>query len=76
MIFDPITGTCANCGKHKATTHWVRTGGILDLVHGAYEDWCECCCLKFQLEYAKERAAAIPDIERKLAEVQCEEATP
>ena len=73
MIFDPITATCAKCGNHKATTHWVGDGGSLALVHGAYEFWCGCCCLKAKLEYAKERAAAVPDIERQLAEVRCEE---
>jgi len=62
---------CANCDKHEGTETWIDHGSTLDLIHGLYEKWCKCCCIKVQLEYAKERAAAIPDLEKKLSEIQC-----
>lgn len=61
------SGPCANCGKHEATQRWIGDGGSLAYIHGMYSFWCECCVFKEQLRYARERAAAIPELERQLA---------
>ena len=60
------SGTCSNCHERPATEFWVGEGGSLAYVHGQYESWCKPCVLQAQLDYAKERAGAIPDLERKL----------
>ena len=57
---------CKNCNKREGTTRWVGNGGVMDLVHGMYQMWCEICATEAQLEYAKERAKAISKLERKL----------
>jgi hypothetical protein len=64
---DPYTiqpGTmCANCGKRPATNNWVGEGTTLDLIHGNYVQWCEPCCAKASLEYARKQADRIPELE-------------
>ena len=65
-------GTCRNCGRHRGTVRWVGEGGVLALTHGGWAPWCECCCLKEQLKYAKKLAAKIPQLEKQLAKVTCE----
>lgn len=60
---DPI---CDNCNEHKGTMKWTGDGGILALTHGRWVWWCNCCAVKAQLEYARERADAIPDLEEEL----------
>jgi hypothetical protein len=42
----------------------------MDMIHGNYTYWCELCALKAQLVRARERAAAIPELERKIAELE------
>ena len=66
------TDVCQNCHEHRATSNWVGEGGTLAFVHGAFQRWCECCCLKAQLEHAYARANQIPELERALAECRCE----
>ena len=61
------SGDCANCGQRPATQFWVGEGGMLAYTHGHYQSWCEPCVLQAQLDYARERAEAIPDLERQLA---------
>ncbi len=66
-LFPQPSGDCANCHQRPATELWIGEGGTLALVHGHYEFWCKFCCLQFALNYARERAAAIPELERELA---------
>ncbi len=61
------SGECSNCHQRPATVFWTGEGGSLAFVHGCYESWCKPCTLKAQLDYARERAAAIPELERELA---------
>jgi hypothetical protein len=61
---------CAKCGKREGTTGWVGTSGILAWTHGMYERWCEICILEAQLEYARERATKIPEMEKRLEELK------
>jgi hypothetical protein len=35
-----------------------------------YERWCEICILEAQLEYARERATKIPEMEKRLEELK------
>ncbi len=61
------SGECVNCHQRPATALWIGEGGSLAFAHGHYQSWCEPCVLRAQLNYAKERAKAIPELERELA---------
>lgn len=65
-----MTIICDNCGKREGTIKWVGDGGVMDLVHGAYSMWCEVCTLKEQIKHAEERAAALPEMRARLAEIE------
>ncbi len=43
------------------------------MVHGGGAQWCQVCVVTAQLEHAKERAKAIPDLERQLIESKSEQ---
>lgn len=62
--------TCFKCGKHKASVRWVGDGGFMAFTHGMWEPCCECCAARMVLEYAKERASKIPELEKELALAQ------
>lgn len=64
-------GLCANCKLHKATM--IYTNSTMDMVHGSYAFWCECCILKMQIQHAEERAKALPELKIKLQNTNCEE---
>jgi len=55
---------CARCRTREATT-----------TIGPVADWrfsrpsCEVCVVEVQLEHARERAAAIPELEKQLADL-------
>ncbi len=59
---------CKNCGDREASVKWTGDGGVLALVHGAWQPWCSICVLKTQIEHAEERAAALPELRRELEE--------
>lgn len=59
---------CSKCGQRPATARWVGEGGGWALSHGAYTWWCDVCVIEAQLEHARGRAAAIPELERRLEE--------
>ena len=65
--FPEPSGDCANCHNRPATERWIGDGGSLALSHGHYQFWCKPCCLQVMLDHARERAAAIPDLECELA---------
>lgn len=60
----PDNRLCANCKKRPGTETW---GDALAVTHGWAAKWCVMCVLEAQLEHARERAAAIPELERRLA---------
>ena len=60
---------CDRCHERPATGMWLGDGNVISAIHGAHWWWCERCMLEAQLENARERAAAIPDLERRLAEL-------
>lgn len=63
---------CKNCGKREATEIWVGDGGVMGYIHGASANWCKICCIEEQLRYAKKIAESIPELERKLRELNGE----
>lgn len=64
---------CQNCNKREETENWVGDGGTLAFIRGYTEKWCKICCLEAQLKHAKERADAIPHIEKELNELLSKE---
>ncbi len=63
-------GKCQNCKKRQATVNWIESGSMVEWAHGGGEEWCEYCAVEFQLKNAKERAKAIPKLEKKLKELE------
>lgn len=57
---------CVRCGENEATVKW---GDALAATHGGGEDWCERCAVEEQTIHARGRAAALPDLEARLAEL-------
>lgn len=62
-----VTGLCANCGERPGTETW---GDVLAVMHGWTQKWCEVCVLEKQVEHDRERAAELPELERRLEEVR------
>ena len=62
--------TCQNCAARPADSWWVGEGGTLAATHGYYAAWCERCIISEQLRVARELAARIPGLEKKLAELE------
>lgn len=58
---------CENCGNREATLVWSNSS--MGYVHGMYESWCEICCVEEQLKFAKKQANRIPELEKKLKEL-------
>lgn len=63
-------GLCAECGERSGTITW---GDALAITHGGGEKWCERCAVSTQLEHARKRAAAIPELEARLAQITAEQ---
>lgn len=61
---------CANCKSRPATMNWSESGSGLDFVHGNYTRWCDHCAVTRQLAFARERAADIPRLEARLANLE------
>lgn len=57
---------CENCRLRESTGKYVGTGGSLALVHGFYQVWCDHCMLRAQLQYARDEAERIPELEAAL----------
>jgi hypothetical protein len=57
--------TCFRC-PNEGSFKW---GDTLALTHGFSQIICERCATELQLEYAEERAAAIPELRAKLEEL-------
>jgi RNA polymerase subunit RPABC4/transcription elongation factor Spt4 len=62
----PSGQKCGRCGENDATVHW---GDVLALTHGAGEWWCERCAVEEQVKHARERAAQLPKLEARLAQL-------
>ena len=66
----PEDHPCDHCQERPAAVMWLGDGDMVSAIHGARWWWCERCAVEAQLERARERAAAIPDLERRLEEEQ------
>lgn len=62
----PLAGLCLYCKTREATLHF---GDSLSFTHGAVLNCCALCCAKMQLAHARERAAAIPELESRVADL-------
>lgn len=62
---------CRNCHKHRASVNWIGEGSTLDYIHGFYQSWCRCCCIKAQIKYAEERVNDLISLKNKLRNVNC-----
>jgi hypothetical protein len=63
-------GMCVHCNERPATGKWVDDGGVFAYTHGWYEFWCEPCMVKAQIQYARECAERLPELEARLAELE------
>lgn len=57
---------CAFCHEREGTLNW---GDALAFTHGFSRKVCEVCALTKQIEHAEERAAALPELRARLAEI-------
>lgn len=60
--------TCQRCGHRPATQSWGGTHDGVSLARNPslVQAWCERCVVEAQLAAARESAARIPDLERRL----------
>jgi Zn-finger nucleic acid-binding protein len=58
---------CANCKVREGTNIWSE--GAIAYVHGCYSMWCDRCVVDAHLTHARARAAEIPELERRLKEL-------
>ena len=61
----PEGHTCSSCKVRPASLIW---GSPMEVIHGGGEWRCDVCAITEQLAHARERAAAIPELEKKLDE--------
>ncbi len=55
---------CAHCGTRPGTIDFLPGGGgVLAIVHGLVQKWCERCVVEVQLAHAREAAARIHELE-------------
>jgi len=59
---------CSKCGKRPGTERWETA----DFRHPTWR--CELCCVRAQVDHARERAAALPALESRLAELEAADA--
>ena len=64
---------CENCGEREATMTWLEEGGTLGLVHGMGQNWCELCCVREQLLHAEKQIARLPELKKRLKELEEED---
>lgn len=66
----PVGAKCSRCGSRVASVRFAEDLSGMDMVHGVYGDpWCSVCVAARQLEFARERAAEIPELEAALRRV-------
>jgi hypothetical protein len=73
-VKDPVsvTALCDNCKKRPGTEHWAGHMGTEIALRRlpSLPLWCRICCLESSIAYIKERMAALPELERELAELK------
>lgn len=58
---------CAKCHEREGTQKFGESGTMI--ARGFYEMWCERCVLLTQIEHAEQRAAVLPELRARLAEL-------
>ena len=66
-------GHCLKCGREAETSVYVGDGGMMDVIHGGGQQWCELCIVRGQIAYVRDQAARLPDLEAKLAVLELKE---
>ncbi len=66
-IFTKPTGRCVKCNTREAAL-WFSTD-VMSGARGYASPYCEICSLYEQIAHAKERAAELPKLEARLAEL-------
>ena len=61
---------CQKCKKREATTKWVGEGGVVDFIHGMYQEWCGICCLEAQIAYAEKHKNDLKKLKEKLKKLK------
>jgi hypothetical protein len=64
-----VDDLCEHCHVRPASIDWVGDGGVLDWAHGFSHRWCEHCAVEARLDFARQLAAEIPDLEAQLAKL-------
>lgn len=72
MLNPTPSGPCSICEKRPATLWWSE--GALAFARGMKQARCERCAVEEQLKFARERAAAVPELEKRLAAIDATEA--
>jgi hypothetical protein len=67
-----LQGLCGECGEPGA----IKWGQSIQVARGHHTLRCERCAFTAQLEHARERAAAIPQIEAKLSSLPAAVSSP
>ncbi len=49
---------------------WLGGEGVVAMMHSGGAQWCAVCIVTAQLEHARQRAKAIPDLERQLRDAK------
>lgn len=63
-------GLCQFCKERPATLHF---GDMLTFTHGGEDNCCQLCCAKMQLAHAVERAKEIPELTKRVEELEAED---
>jgi len=75
-IMEVQKGTlCAkSCGR-EADEYFGEDLNAMNIIHGEHgQPWCNHCILSRQLEYAEERANAIPNLKQRIIDLEFGEA--
>lgn len=66
-----VKDLCVNCNILRGTERWVGEYDSVTVARtGWHQMWCKRCVVVAQLDHAKQRAAAIPELERQLAALE------
>ncbi len=63
---------CPHCGKRPGTHDFAQD--VTAFAHGWSEKWCEICVLEVQIEYARQAAGRLSDLESRLRLLRQQEA--
>ncbi len=68
-VLQPSNALCASCHQRPGALAWSATG-IIGMTHVPIVMWCEVCVVTKQLEHARQQAARVEELEKRLAELE------